>query len=500
MGASDQSDATDSVELLHRAAAGDEAAETEIFERYVQRLTALARSRLATKLAARIDAEDIVMSAYRSFFMAVRDGRFELHHGGDLWRLLVELTLHKLYRRSQYHLAQQRSVEREIHADNAPEQPWILAGKEPTPEEALAAAEELEAVLRELNTRDRQAIELRLQGYELAEIAQQLHCHERTVRRAVNEARRIITARGGGNFVPSAARQPPRSPAGDSPPRDRLRISPADAPLQWTEYVLHEQIGVGAMGRVYRATRKTDGQVFAIKFLRKSLTQNDSALRRFLAEAKTVADLSHPGIVAIHGAGQTPGGGLFLLMDRVPGSDLHRIRNQHPVSVHDAIVWIATAADAVDFAHSQGVIHCDLKPSNLLLNEVGQIRVTDFGFAVRLAEDSSRGLTLAGTPAFMAPEQADSTWGTISPRTDVWGLGAVLYFLLFGRPPHAGPDVVSTLAAVVSSRPVTIPPTGNEELPSAITLLLSRCLAKSPLDRFKSAQDLAQALRSLEIA
>lgn len=497
MGASNESDATKSVELLRRAAAGDETAETEIFERYVQRLTALARSRLATKLAARVDAEDIVMSAYRSFFMAARDGRFELHRGGDLWRLLVELTLHKLYRTAHYHLAQQRSVEREQPSDNDSGQFRILAGHEPTPQEALAAAEELEAVLGKLDARDRQAIELRLQGYELAEIAEQLHCHERTVRRAVNAARRIITARGGGNFVPSAARQRPKFSAVESPLGNRIEISTADAPLQWSEYVLHEQIGIGAMGRVYRATRKTDGQEFAIKFLRKSLTQNDSALRRFLAEAKIVAELSHPAIVAIHGAGQTPGGGLFLLMDQVVGADLHRIRNERPPSLGEAIDWIAAAADAVDFAHAQGVIHCDLKPSNLLLSATGQIRVTDFGFAVRLAENSSRGLSLAGTPAFMAPEQADSSWGPISPRTDVWGLGAVLYFLLYGRPPHEGPDVAATLTGVSSRQPVSFPDDRKPNVSVQLRDIVERCLRKPPEERIVSAAFLAERLRQV---
>lgn len=498
MPASDQPDAWNSGELLKGAAAGKEAAENEIFARYADRLIGLVRSRLAAKLAAQIDAEDIVQSAYRSFFVAVRDGRFECNRGGDLWRLLVELTLHKLYRRAHYHLAQQRSVERERSVDGDSGQSWNLMGREPTPQEALVAAEELEAVLRELNARDRQAIELRLQGYELAEIADQLQCHERTVRRALNQTRRIITARGGGDFVPSAARHRLSSPASDSPRHQRLKIAKADAPLLWDDYVLREQIGLGASGRVYRATRKADSQEFAIKFLRKSLTRNESALRRFLAEAKTVAALSHPAIVTIHGAGQTPGGGLFLLMDRVRGRDLQRVHNEQSVSVREAIRWIAAATDAVEYANSQGVIHCDLKPSNLLLDEDGQIQVTDFGFAVRESE-ARAGTVLAGTPAFMAPEQVDSTWGQLSPRTDVWGLGGVLYFLLYGVPPHAGADVPTALANVTSNQPVIVPPIESEKNSSALLPLLAHCLAKNPHERLESAGNLSRALRSINI-
>lgn len=101
-----------SADLLRLLVAGDEDAATTIFERYAERLTRLARSRLAARLATRVDAEDIVMSAYRSFFVAARQGRFELERGGDLWRLLVEVTLHKLYRSAAHHHAQRRSIDR----------------------------------------------------------------------------------------------------------------------------------------------------------------------------------------------------------------------------------------------------------------------------------------------------------------------------------------------------------------------------------------------------
>lgn len=159
--------------------------------------------------------------------------------------------------------------------------------------------------------------------------------------------------------------------------------------------------------------------------------------------------------------------------------------------------WIASAADAVDFAHSQGVIHCDLKPSNLLLSDTGQIRVTDFGFAIRLAEDSGRKHALAGTPAFMAPEQADSTWGPISPRTDVWGLGAVLYFLLYGRPPHDGPHVAATLTGVLSRQPVSFPDDRKANVSVQLRDIVERCLRKPPEERIVSAAFLAELLRQV---
>ena len=198
----------DSADLLALLQSGDEDAARAIFEQYAERLTRLAQSRLSAALAPRFDAEDIVQSAWRSFFVAARAGRFEVERGGDLWRLLVEVTLHKLYRQVARHEAQRRSMRRQEAIASA-----AIASIEPTPAEAAAAADELDAILRELPPRGRQALALRLQGYEHAEIARQLGCHERTVRRDLAAARRVMTARGGGDFIPAAARRArPRGP------------------------------------------------------------------------------------------------------------------------------------------------------------------------------------------------------------------------------------------------------------------------------------------------
>jgi eukaryotic-like serine/threonine-protein kinase len=481
-----------SADLLRRLAAGDEDAATAVFERYAVRLTALARSRLAAKLAARVDPEDIVLSAYRSFFVAARAGRFEVRRGGDLWRLLTEVTLHKLYRSAEHHFAQQRSVERETGAIQVSSLAAHFATQEPTPDEAVAAADELEAVLRQLSERERMALELRLQGYELEEIAERLDCNERTVRRGLNAARRILAASGGRDFVPSAAR---RVAAGaEHPATASLRDWELETRFEWADIVLMEQIGSGASGRVYRARAKDGGREVAIKFLRKALVGNRSVMERFAREAKTVADLVHPNILAIHGVGRTPGGGVFLVMDLVRGVDLYRLRLQRDIAVDEAVRWIGDAAGAVEFAHRRGIIHCDLKPSNLLLDAGGKVMVADFGLAVQQIESAQRESLLAGTPAFMAPEQVDSCWGPVSPRTDVWGLGGVLYFLLFGKPPHDAEDVPTVLSRVVSKTPVEFPANAGVQFGARLVEIVGRCLAKNPADRFGSAGELSTAL------
>ena len=143
-------------DLLRLFHSGNEAAATEFFERYAERLTQLARSRLAARLAARLDAEDVVMSAYRSFFVAAREGKFQLQRGGDLWRLLVEITLHKLCRSAHHHQALKRAVERDEPLTHESAMNAVIA-REPTPDEAAAAAEELEALSATLSDSGRRA-------------------------------------------------------------------------------------------------------------------------------------------------------------------------------------------------------------------------------------------------------------------------------------------------------------------------------------------------------
>jgi tRNA A-37 threonylcarbamoyl transferase component Bud32/DNA-binding CsgD family transcriptional regulator len=407
------------------------------------------------------------------------------------------LTLHKLYHAAHRHLADRRSVNREQSPTGASDEFFELASRGPTPDDAVAAADELTAVLRQLGDRERQVLEQRLQGYEHQEIAERLNCSERSVRRAINKIRRLMAARGGPQFVPSAARKAP-SAAASLRRENGPAIDPLEAPLKWSDFLLREQIGAGATGKVYRALRRMNGDEVAIKFLRKSLAADIRAMSRFLSEAHTVAALRHPAIVPIHGAGRTPGGGLFLMMDLIRGKNLEQISRLQTVSVSDAMRWVCEAAQTVAFAHQQGVIHCDIKPSNLLLDEGNKIRVTDFGLAVHRSDENGSRSFWAGTPAFMAPEQADSCWGAISPRTDVWGLGSVLFFLLFGQPPHAAFDVPATLASVVSKTPVKIPDT-EHTISQPVLQVLNHCLAKAPRDRIPTATDLANQLANCRL-
>jgi RNA polymerase sigma-70 factor (ECF subfamily) len=185
---------SESAHLLARCVAGDSLAEAALFERYVVRLTLLARARLSRRLAARVDPEDIVLSAYRSFFLAAREQRFELRHSGDLWRLLVKITLAKVCDEAEHHGAQRRSVSREeSHAADGSAS-WLEAiARDPAPAEVAQAIEELERLLAALPPLGGQIVQLRLQGYRQDEIAEQLGCAERTVRRWLERAAEVVT-------------------------------------------------------------------------------------------------------------------------------------------------------------------------------------------------------------------------------------------------------------------------------------------------------------------
>jgi RNA polymerase sigma factor (sigma-70 family) len=187
-----------SVNLVARWRKGDQQAAQELFERYVGQLIALARTRLSPKLAQRIDPEDVVQSAYRSFFAGARAGRFELRRGGDLWRLLVATTLHKLHDQIKHHRAQKRSIDAEKRFSSEDSlfgiQPDVLADK-PSPLEALALVDELQEVMRGLEPLHRQVLQLRLEGYNLDEIGAAIDRCPQTVRRILERVKSDLEQR-----------------------------------------------------------------------------------------------------------------------------------------------------------------------------------------------------------------------------------------------------------------------------------------------------------------
>lgn len=482
----------DSRELLDRFRDGDDAAATALFDRYAQRLLALARSRLSRQLARRTDAEDVVQSAYRSFFVRARSGEFTAEREGDLWRLLATITLHKLWRQVKHHRTGKRSLDREQVASGSPaialEQ---IADREPSVADVIVAADELQWLLAQLEPVERQAVELRLQELPVAEIAARLGRSERSVGRWLAKARQLLYDRW------ADERDPPQNTeqAGFLNP---IKCSPAVssvALLRHTDYRLEALIGSGGMSKVYVGTHRLNGARVAVKVLRKRLRSRRHLVERFVQEAAVVARLSHPAIVPIHGLGRLPDGNFFLVLDLIDGTDLDQLCRREPLLPRRAAELVAAVADAIQHAHEHGVIHRDLKPGNVLIDRDSRVFVTDFGFAWF---DGDLDQSIVGTSGFMAPEQTHPGSGPIGPHTDVYGLGALLFMLCCGRPPLTDGSRSPVFDFPAQSRNA-IPATRLlEAMPQSVRTICERCLTRDWQRRFRSAAELAIALRAVE--
>jgi eukaryotic-like serine/threonine-protein kinase len=266
------------------------------------------------------------------------------------------------------------------------------------------------------------------------------------------------------------------------------------------DYELLEPIGHGAVGIVYKARQVSLDRIVAVKLLASSALASPEIVHRFRTEAVAAGSLQHPNIVAVHEVGLMEGQH-YLVMDYVAGPTLADLVRQGPLPPGRAAQLVRTIAEAVHFAHERGILHRDLKPSNVLLDADGQPRVTDFGLAKRLSGSQpstlNPQLTLSGqvlgSPGFMPPEQASGQRGQISRRSDVYGLGAIFYFLVTGRAPFAGATVADVLHQMVTEEPLA-PRLLNPAMPPDLQTICLKCLEKEPERRYPTAQALAEEL------
>lgn len=261
-------------------------------------------------------------------------------------------------------------------------------------------------------------------------------------------------------------------------------------------YLLEAELGRGGMGVVWRARDPALERPVAIKVLLAPLGGPDE-VARVRREALAQARLRHPSIVGLHAVGTTPAGQPYLVLDLVEGESLAaRLARGGPLAPRAAAEVVVRLARAVEYAHGRGVLHRDLKARNVLLDPAGEPVLIDFGLA---ALDGRRSLTatgeVLGTPGCLAPEQAAADRGRVGPRTDVYGLGVVLFEALTGRPPFEGRDVIGLLSAVLE-RPAPPPSSLRPGIDPALDAVALRCLEKEPARRFPSAEAVAAALEA----
>jgi formylglycine-generating enzyme required for sulfatase activity/tRNA A-37 threonylcarbamoyl transferase component Bud32 len=262
-------------------------------------------------------------------------------------------------------------------------------------------------------------------------------------------------------------------------------------------YEIIEQIGAGGMGVVYKARDTRLDRTVAIKSLPTLVLASDDARRRLVREARTAAAINHPNIATTH-AVEEYDDTLYIVMELVDGSTLEALIGEGRPDVDTCIELVAQTAEGLGAAHARGIIHHDIKPSNLLATADGRVKITDFGIARQTtdAEHSTRTGSVLGTPAYMSPEQAEGQ--PAGPQADVWSLGVVLFTLLTGETPWGrGPKLAGSPRFLVTDPPFEKLPS---DLPSAITAIVRRAMAWDPAERFGSGSEFAAALRAYQRA
>jgi WD40 repeat protein/tRNA A-37 threonylcarbamoyl transferase component Bud32 len=260
------------------------------------------------------------------------------------------------------------------------------------------------------------------------------------------------------------------------------------------DYELLNEIARGGMGVVYKARQISLNRIVALKMVLHGPFSSAEFIQRFRTEAEAAAGLQHPNIVAIYEVGRHDGYHYFS-MEYIEGCDLSELVREHPLPARRAAAYVKTVAEALEYAHQKGVLHRDLKPSNLLLDIFDEPRITDFGLARLVKQESHLTVTgqALGSPGFMAPEQAAGKMNDSSPLNDIYSLGAILYNLITGRPPFQGETLPDILLQLQNNDP--IPPRHlNPNVPLPLQNICLKCLQKDPAKRYASARALADDL------
>ena len=258
-------------------------------------------------------------------------------------------------------------------------------------------------------------------------------------------------------------------------------------------YELEELVGSGGMSNVFRAHDRLLERTVALKILHEQYTRDEDYVERFRREARAVAQLTHPNIVTVIDRGEQDGR-QFIVFEYVDGQNLKELSAGGPLDPREAIGLALQVAHALSFAHDRGLVHRDVKPQNVLLNDDGQAKVTDFGIARSLdVHGVTQTGTVLGTSDYIAPEQARGQ--KVDPKTDIYSLGAVLYELLTGEVPFSGDNFVAVAMRHVSEPPPSVL-VHRPDCPVRLDLAIQRAMAKDPADRFASMGELCAELEA----
>ena len=260
-------------------------------------------------------------------------------------------------------------------------------------------------------------------------------------------------------------------------------------------YEVRERLGEGATAIVYRAFDRQLNRPVALKVLRDTLGMSELARQRFRREAQAAAGLSHPNIVTVHDAGETDGR-LYLVMELCEGRGLNELMRDGSLDERRTLEILEKVARGLAIAHAKGIVHRDLKPANIIVSPSGEPKVGDFGLAHLLDSEAelTRAGTALGTPLYMSPEQVRGDARAITPQTDVYALGAILYETVLGQPPHLGESVQEIYDRVVREEPIA-PRKVKPKVSQDLETIILKALDKSPQRRYPTVLALADDLR-----
>ena len=265
-------------------------------------------------------------------------------------------------------------------------------------------------------------------------------------------------------------------------------------PDQIGRYRVLSQLGRGSFGTVYLGHDVELDRKVAIKVPRPGRWETAADLEAFFGEARLAAQVRHPALVEVFDVGRDPDRGCYIVMEFVDGRPLSDILRGEPIDFARAVAWIAVIAEAVHAAHKMGLVHCDIKPANILLDRREQPHVADFGLVISETDQWTQAGVVRGSPAYMAPEQVRGEAHRFDGRTDLWALGAILYELLTGRKPFSGSNITQLFDEIQHREPKP-PRQITEAIPAALEAICLKCLGKDVRERYTNGFDLAADLR-----